>query len=113
MRFLKDHKKYIGLNDYVAQPSETNDMNFCEYTVEDQVHEHETSSSLGTQTREKLPQRKKARTEPNAMRNINNEIATVTDISNQVFGMLRQRWKQEAEEKEAEEKVNKMLRRAV
>ncbi|CAH2035447.1 unnamed protein product [Thlaspi arvense] len=73
-------KNAIGLSDSSAQPSETHDMNPLEEdqgaTYHHQVHEDVSFSSL------------------------------VTEISNQVFGILQQRWKQEAEEKQAEEKIN-------
>ncbi|KAF3561281.1 hypothetical protein DY000_02011378, partial [Brassica cretica] len=39
---------------------------------------------------------------------ISDEISAVTGTTNQIVSMIQQRWQKEAEEKEAEEKVNKV-----
>ena len=42
------------------------------------------------------------------MEKISDEISAVTGTTNQIVSMIQQRWQKEAEEKEAEEKVNKV-----
>ncbi|CAN7044854.1 unnamed protein product [Brassica oleracea var. botrytis] len=54
---------------------------------------------------EKLPIRKRARTEVYTVEKISEEISAVTGTTNQIVSMIQQRWQKEAEEKEAEEKV--------
>ncbi|CAF1997884.1 unnamed protein product [Brassica oleracea] len=51
---------------------------------------------------EKLPPRKKARTDSY----LEKACEEVTEISSQIFGMIQKRWEKEAEEKEAEDKAN-------
>ncbi|XP_048615670.1 uncharacterized protein At2g29880-like [Brassica napus] len=55
---------------------------------------------------EKLPVRKRARTDIYNVEKISDEINAVTGTTNQIVSMIQQRWQKEAEEKEAEEKVN-------
>ncbi|KAL0696515.1 hypothetical protein Bca4012_063695 [Brassica carinata] len=55
---------------------------------------------------EKLPLRKRAKTDTYNVEKISDEISAVTGTTNQIFSMIQQRWKKEEEEKEAEEKVH-------
>lgn len=55
---------------------------------------------------EKLPIRKRAKTDTYNVEKISDEISAVTGTTNQIFSMIQQRWKKEADEKEAEEKVH-------
>ncbi|KAF2546751.1 hypothetical protein F2Q70_00021428 [Brassica cretica] len=54
---------------------------------------------------EKLPIRKRTRTEVYTVEKFSEEISAVTGTTNQIVSMIQQRWQKEAEEKEAEEKV--------
>lgn len=55
---------------------------------------------------EKIPIRKRARTDVYNVEKISDEISAVTGTTNQIVSMIQQRWQKEAEEKEAEENVN-------
>lgn len=55
---------------------------------------------------EKLPVRKRARTEVYNVEKISEEISAVTGATNQIVSMIQQRWQKESEEKEAEKNVN-------
>lgn len=63
--------------------------------LDEQASEHVVFSS-STSIGEKLPQRKKARTDAY---NSNKVCDEVTKISSQIFGMIQKRWEKEAEEK--------------
>ncbi|KAG2284187.1 hypothetical protein Bca4012_052882 [Brassica carinata] len=70
--------------------------------------EEQASSLRRLDAIEKLPVRKKARTDVYNVEKISDEISAVTGTTNQIVSMIQQRWQKEAEEKEAEEKVNKV-----
>ncbi|KAG2264550.1 hypothetical protein Bca52824_071629 [Brassica carinata] len=59
-------------------------------------------NAVGKKYGEKLPPRKKARTDSY----LEKACEEVTEISSQIFGMIQKRWEKEAEEKEAEDKAN-------
>ncbi|XP_048605415.1 uncharacterized protein At2g29880-like [Brassica napus] len=66
----------------------------------------QTSSLRRSNAIEKLPVRKRARTDVYNVEKISDEISAVTGTTNQIVSMIQQRWQKKAEEKEAEEKVN-------
>ncbi|KAL1189885.1 hypothetical protein V5N11_026896 [Cardamine amara subsp. amara] len=69
--------------------------------------EHVGWSSFGRSTSEKLPQRKKARTNEFNSNSAFDEGNSMIEIGNQIFGMIQKRWEKEAEDnKEAEDKAN-------
>ncbi|CAH2054323.1 unnamed protein product [Thlaspi arvense] len=68
----------------------TNDMDFAEGIIQQQASEHEVFSSSSEKRKgEKLPQRKKARTDSYNMNIVDDEV---TEISSQIFGMIQKRW---------------------
>ncbi|CAN8268643.1 unnamed protein product [Cochlearia groenlandica] len=91
---------------------ETNGTNFFqtmndeERIVYEQEHETLFVSSSGKSTGEKLPLRKKARTEAFNSNKVCEELNSMTEISSQIFGMIKNRWEKEAEEREVEDKTN-------
>ncbi|KAL1200341.1 hypothetical protein V5N11_034085 [Cardamine amara subsp. amara] len=68
--------------------------------------EHVGWPSLGRSMNEKLPQRKKARTNAFNPNSTFDEGNSMTEIGNQIFGMIQKRWEKESEDKEAEDKAN-------
>ncbi|KAL0714034.1 hypothetical protein Bca4012_021012 [Brassica carinata] len=74
---------------------------------DDDTHGIEQASSLRHKNViEKLPIRKRAMTELYNVEKFSEEISAVTGATNQIVSMIQQRWQKEAEEKEAEKKVN-------
>ncbi|KAL0853592.1 hypothetical protein Bca101_058744 [Brassica carinata] len=74
---------------------------------DDDTHGIEQASSLRHRNViEKLPIRKRARTEVYNVEKFSEEISAVTGATNQIVSMIQKRWQKEAEEKEAEKKVN-------
>ncbi|XP_023644307.1 uncharacterized protein At2g29880-like [Capsella rubella] len=55
---------------------------------------------------EKLPPRKKARTDACNSNKASDEVDTVEEFGHQIFGMIQRRWEKEIEEKEADDKAN-------
>ncbi|EOA18093.1 hypothetical protein CARUB_v10021869mg [Capsella rubella] len=89
-------------DNYIPQMADENEVD----GVED-LPEQVVSSSLGRRkSNEKLPIRKKTRTEGYNVDKITDEISSATGMSSQLFSMIQQRWQKEAEEKQAEEKNN-------
>ena len=87
-------------DNYIPQMMEENDDD----DVVEQVHEQVVSSSLGRKSNEKLPIRKKARTVGYQVEKIADEISSATEMSNQLFSMIQQKWQKETEEQHSEEK---------
>lgn len=67
---------------------------------------HEVFSSLEKSRLEKLPPRKKARTDACNSSKAFDEVSTVTEFGHQIFDMIQRRWEKETEEKEADDKAN-------
>ncbi|CAE5963855.1 unnamed protein product [Arabidopsis arenosa] len=67
---------------------------------------HDVFSSLEKSRLEKLPHRKKPRTDAFNSNKAFDEVNTVTEFGNQIFGMIQRRWEKENEEKEAEDKAD-------
>lgn len=65
---------------------------------------HDVFSSIEKNRLEKLPQRKKARTDAFNSNKAFDEVNTVQEFDNQILGMIQRRWEKETEEKETEEK---------
>ncbi|CAH8332017.1 unnamed protein product [Eruca vesicaria subsp. sativa] len=103
---LGDHVDTLGSQ--VEEGERENDldsvqvMNDGEGIVHQQVYEHGVCSSAEKNRGDKLPLRKKARTDSN----LDKALDEVTEVSSKIFGMIQQRWEKEAVEKEAEEKAN-------
>ncbi|KAG2331501.1 hypothetical protein Bca52824_002681 [Brassica carinata] len=97
-----------ALNSQIEDSERPNDidgvhiMNDGEGIVHQQAYEHGASSSAEKSLGEKLPLRKKARTDSH----LDKALEEVTEVSSQIFGMIQKRWEKEAEEKEAEEKAD-------
>ncbi|CAH8263598.1 unnamed protein product [Arabidopsis lyrata] len=66
---------------------------------------HDVFSSIEKNRLEKLPQRKKARTDAFNSNKAFDEVNTVQEFGNQILGMIQRRWEKETEEKEAEDKA--------
>ncbi|KAG7585782.1 hypothetical protein ISN45_Aa02g011310 [Arabidopsis thaliana x Arabidopsis arenosa] len=109
----------VGLGDsidvdasQVGDDDETHDLNRVHIMDDTQgIPYDETSmldvfSSLEKSRAEKLPQRKKARTNAFSANMVMDEVNTVTEFGNQIVGMIQKRWEKEAEEKEVENKAN-------
>ena len=77
-------------------------MNSGEDIIHQQGYENVVFSSSEKSTGEKLPPRKKARTDSY----LDKACEEVTEITSQIFGMIQKRWEKEAEEKEADDKAN-------
>ncbi|KAG7567838.1 hypothetical protein ISN45_Aa04g006740 [Arabidopsis thaliana x Arabidopsis arenosa] len=71
----------------------------------DEKSVHDVFSSIEKNRLEKLPQRKKARTDAFNSNKAFDEVNTVQEFGNQILGMIQRRWKKETEEKEAEDKA--------
>ncbi|CAG7871333.1 hypothetical protein HID58_022828 [Brassica napus] len=95
-------------NSQIEDSERANDISFVEMmnSGEDIIHqqgyENVVFSSLEKSTGEKLPLRKKARTDSY----LDKACEEVTEISSQIFGMIQKRWEKEDEEKEAKDKAN-------
>ncbi|XP_010478781.1 PREDICTED: uncharacterized protein At2g29880-like, partial [Camelina sativa] len=104
----------IDTNTYDVREHEgTTNSSHDQIMEDEEIAYEETSvqevfSALETRRGGKLPPRKKARTETDAL-NTNkavDELNTVQDSVQQIFGMIQKRWEKENEEKEAEDKAN-------
>ncbi|CAL9231610.1 unnamed protein product [Arabidopsis halleri] len=93
-------------NDGTNDPSRVQIMDDAEEITYEETSVHDVLSSLERRSGGKLPQRKKARTDAFNSNKVFDEVNTVTEFSNQIFGMIQKRWEKETEEKEAEDKAN-------
>ncbi|KAG7588468.1 hypothetical protein ISN44_As07g008000 [Arabidopsis suecica] len=93
-------------NDGTNDPSRVQIMDDAEEITYEETSVHDVFSSLERRSGGKLPQRKKARTDAFNSNKVFDEVNTVTEFSNQIFGMIQKRWEKETEEKEAEDKAN-------
>ncbi|RIA04234.1 hypothetical protein BRARA_K01545 [Brassica rapa] len=95
-------------NSQIEDSEKANDISFVhmmnsgEDIIHQQGYENVVFSSLEKSTGEKLPLRKKARTDSY----LDKACEEVTEISSQIFGMIQKRWEKEDEEKEAKDKAN-------
>ncbi|KAL0655281.1 hypothetical protein Bca4012_075865 [Brassica carinata] len=106
----------VGLGDttdartYIARDNDGDDENDGDADADDDGDDddgvEQASSLRRSNAIEKLPVRKRARTDVYNVEKISDEISAVTGTTNQIVSMIQQRWQKEAEEKEAEEKVN-------
>lgn len=105
----------MGLGDttdartYIARDNDGDDENDDDADDDDGDDDdgvEQASSLRRSNTIEKLPVRKRARTDVYNVEKISDEISAVTGTTNQIVSMIQQRWQKEAEEKEAEEKAN-------
>jgi len=106
----------VGLGDttdahtYIARDNDGDDENDGDADADDDGDDgdgvEQASSLRRSNAIEKLPVRKRARTDVYNVEKISDEINAVTGTTNQIVSMIQQRWQKKAEEKEAEEKVN-------
>ncbi|KAH0859968.1 hypothetical protein HID58_088229 [Brassica napus] len=106
----------VGLGDttdartYIARDNDGDDENDGDPDADDDGDDgdgvEQASSLRRSNAIEKLPVRKRARTDVYNVEKISDEINAVTGTTNQIVSMIQQRWQKEAEEKEADEKVN-------
>ncbi|XP_019090985.1 PREDICTED: uncharacterized protein At2g29880-like [Camelina sativa] len=97
-------KNAMGLGDAIDEDAYQEDTSV---QVEESLRRYICSRSfrsLEKRRGEKLPHRKKARTAALNSTNASNEVNT--EISHQIFDMIKKRWEKESEEKEAEDKAN-------
>ncbi|KAH0890579.1 hypothetical protein HID58_053008 [Brassica napus] len=99
-----------GARTYIARDNDGDDENDGDADADDDGDDddgvEQTSSLRRSNAIEKLPVRKRARTDVYNVEKISDEISAVTGTTNQIVSMIQQRWQKKAEEKEAEEKVN-------
>ncbi|XP_006289451.2 uncharacterized protein At2g29880 [Capsella rubella] len=96
----------IGDTDAINESSRVQMVNDLEGIPYDERSVHEVFSSLENSRLEKLPPRKKARTDACNSNKASDEVDTVEEFGHQIFGMIQRRWEKEIEEKEADDKAN-------